>query len=174
MRANERRQRAILEPPVVANTVPILVVVLSFTMKTPVIDRFIPKIQVDWNTSCWEWTASRNNKGYGVLGTSGTKIVLAHRFSYEHYIGPIPKGLELDHLCRNIRCVNPHHLEPVTHRTNLLRGKGIAAVNASRTHCPKGHEYTPQNTYTYDGFRECRSCALVRMRNYKRNRKLSS
>jgi len=157
-------------------TTPTLFVVLLVMPGRPVpqIDRFLPKVFVDWNTNCWEWRASLNNKGYGVLGVRGSKVGLAHRFAYEHYIGPIPVGFDLDHLCKNTRCVNPHHLEPVTHRINLLRGKGFSAVNAAKTHCPHGHEYTPENTYTYDGDRECRSCALVRMRNYKRRKKLSS
>jgi hypothetical protein len=75
------------------------------------------------------------------------KVLLAHRVSYELVKGPIPEGLHLDHLCRTPLCVNPDHLEPVTHRENLLRGNTFAARNAAKTHCVQGHELTPDNLY---------------------------
>jgi hypothetical protein len=79
--------------------------------------------------------------------------------AYELAIGPIPEGLTIDHLCRNRGCVNPAHLEAVTNRTNLLRGDGIAALNARKTHCKRGHEFTPENTYVWrEGTRACRAC----------------
>jgi len=72
--------------------------------------------------------------------------------------GPIPEGLDLDHLCRNRWCVNPEHVEPVTRRENLIRGQTTIAQNVSKTHCPAGHAYDETNTYYYRGMRQCRIC----------------
>lgn len=89
---------------------------------------------------CWWWTASLQNRGYGQV-RSGPRTLLAHRVSYELVVGPIPKGKELDHLCRNRSCVNPKHLEPVTSRTNTHRGLLVAL---KRT-CAQGHPWTRAN-----------------------------
>jgi len=90
----------------------------------------------------------------------------AHIVSYEHYRWLVPLGLELDHLCRVRRCVNPEHLEEVTHQTNVLRGEGVAAINAAKTHCPQGHPYDEKNTLVWMGERLCKACR--RERYYKR------
>jgi hypothetical protein len=119
---------------------------------------------------CWVWTASLA-RGYGSFWIQGV-MTGAHRWIYLKIVGPIPQPLELDHLCENKACVKvitdefgPAHLEPVNHRENLLRGKTIVAINAAKTHCPKGHPYTPDNTYvSRSGFRECRICRKVRPR----------
>lgn len=109
---------------------------------------------------CWVWTAGRQ-RGYGRFW-DGSRGVYAHRFAFELLVGPIYDGEELDHLCRNRSCVNPAHLEPVTHRVNAQRG--IAGqVNGDRerakTHCPKGHEYAGANLYVNGrGWRRCRLC----------------
>lgn len=95
------------------------------------------------DNGCWNWTGAKDNKGYG-------KIVklLAHRVSYATFIGDIDNNKELDHLCRNTICINPKHLEAVTHRENILRSPTAAcAVNARKTHCKNGHKYTLENTY---------------------------
>lgn len=96
--------------------------------------------------SCWIWTGAKTPYGHGNLNTGqpGHSRV-AHRFGYEFMVGQVPDGLELDHLCRNPPCVRPEHLEPVTHLENVRRGES-GQWQAAKTHCPKGHEYTPENT----------------------------
>lgn len=83
---------------------------------------------------------------------------LVHRLAYAWLVGQIPAGLTLDHLCRNTVCVNPLHLEPVTHRVNVLRGQSGVAANARKTGCPQGHPFDEINTYHYRGQRHCRTC----------------
>ncbi len=100
---------------------------------------------------------------YGQLGVDGTKVQ-AHRFAYELLVGPIPDGLEIDHLCRVTACVNPAHLEPVTGQVNTLRGDTPAAKNAAKTHCPQGHVYSVKNTGVGNGRRRCRTCGRERTR----------
>ncbi|HEY6021612.1 MAG TPA: HNH endonuclease signature motif containing protein [Candidatus Paceibacterota bacterium] len=106
---------------------------------------------------CWPWLASTSDAGYGAFSV-GKRYINAHRFAYESIIGPIPDGLTLDHRCRNRACVNPAHLEPVSRGENTLRGKTITAANRAKTHCPKGHEYTPENTYNWSNRRVCKTC----------------
>lgn len=111
---------------------------------------------------CWEWQAARNAGGYGTFGMGGRNW-LAHRAAYELFVGPIPAGLTLDHLCRFRACVNPAHLEPVTGRENTLRGNTRAAEQLARMHCPQGHPYDKGNTYTDRARRRhCRSCQRAR------------
>ena len=114
---------------------------------------------------CWEWTASLR-RGYGQFSLNGKQIT-AHRFSYELVNGKIPKELELDHLCRNHSCVNPDHLEAVTHRENILRGETLQAINARKTHCIQGHEFTPENTYQDKSYRQCKICRHEYQKKYK-------
>ena len=138
---------------------------------TPAIDRFLAK--VDRSGECWLWTGALTTNGYGsFMKKKGLQMVRAHRFSYEYFVGPIPEGLDLDHLCRVRNCVNPAHLEPVTRRINLLRGMTQTALNASKTHCPAGHPYSPENTYIRPkGQRVCKACSNLRSRaNYQRDR----
>lgn len=117
--------------------------------------------------SCWVWLASIWNSGYGQFFPGGGKNVSAHRYSYELAFGPIPDGLVLDHLCGNKRCVNPFHLEAVTHRENTLRFDGVASKHAEKTHCPKGHPYSGDNLYEWRGSRFCRECRRERMKMWK-------
>lgn len=139
-------------------------------MADSILARFLGKIEVQSN-GCWHWTEPINAGGYGVFSAGGMKR-LAHRASYTLFMGPIPAGLELDHLCHTLdvgcpggegdphrRCVYPGHLEPVTELENALRGRGPSAVNAAKTHCKNDHEFTPENTYVDpQGGRECRTC----------------
>lgn len=127
----------------------------------PAEERFWPKVAMQPD-GCWRWVGATQNNGYGVLAMPGRRVVLAHRWSYEHFVGSIPRGLEIDHLCRVRVCVNPAHMEAVTHRENGLRGEGGKARGAqmrAKTHCVHGHEFTPENTrIKRDGNRACRTC----------------
>ena len=107
---------------------------------------------------CWEWTGYVMSNGYGLAKDAAWRARTAHRVVYEALVGPIPDGLELDHLCRNRRCVNPAHLEPVSHQENVRRA--FVGRRNSRTHCTNGHEYTPGNTYLsrVSGYKSCRVC----------------
>jgi hypothetical protein len=115
------------------------------------------------STPCLEWAGYITEGGYGTLWNGKTAYV--HRTVYEMLMGPIPKKLQLDHLCRNRRCANVLHLEAVTSRENTMRGKSRQAENAIKTHCKHGHEFTPENTYiTGKGSRQCKECKNNTMR----------
>lgn len=114
---------------------------------------------IDGN-GCWVWVGTTTGDGYGFMRIAG-KMRLAHRVMFERTKGSIPSGLMLDHLCRNHGCVNPSHLEIVTHRENCLRGVGVGAVNAAKTHCPNGHLLAGDNlrrAASRLGARKCRVC----------------
>lgn len=112
-----------------------------------------------FTSPCWMWSGYRQQHGYGVVSNGRSKKTVAHRAVYEEMVGPIPEGMELDHLCRQRGCVNPAHLEPVTRQENVLRGTSFAARNATKTECPKGHPYDETNTLIDTaGSRRCRAC----------------
>ena len=130
----------------------------------PPIDRFWAKVERGPIAECWTWKAGTFKTGYGSFfpGCRAAGSVLAHRWAYEHFRGPIPSGLELDHLCRNRRCVNPAHLETVTRMENMRRSP---LMPMNRTHCPRGHPYNSENTrigqnrnYVY---RRCATCRAI-------------
>ncbi len=127
-------------------------------------ERFWAK--VDLTLGCWLWMGGVNRDGYGHIRGYENRRIGVHRFAYELLVGSIPEGLEIDHLCRVRRCVNPEHLEPVPHRVNVLRGQAPSSANAHKTHCVHGHEFTPENTYVEpsNGYRKCRTCHLQQQR----------
>lgn len=114
--------------------------------------------RVDASGDCWLWMGSQVYGGYGRFQAEGHNY--AHRFSWSRLVGPITEGLTLDHLCKVRHCVNPDHLEPVPMVENLRRGVAPPALNALKTHCDQGHEFTPQNTRWYANGRKrsCRTC----------------
>ena len=118
---------------------------------------FLNRYKVDEN-GCWIWQGKPMPNGYGQFMYKKRKLA-QHRVSYTIHKGPIPDGLTIDHLCRNRICGNPDHLEAVTNKVNSLRGVSPWAVLARRTHCSKGHEFTPENlTFRADGYRRCKAC----------------
>lgn len=118
-------------------------------------------------SGCWEWNLYKHpSEGYGYLTLRGRRL-LAHRFSYETFVGAIPDGLHIDHLCRNRGCVNPAHLEPVTCLENVRRAPWhLAEINRTKTECVNGHAYTDENTGRTGkyGYRYCRTCARAHAR----------
>ena len=134
--------------------------------KQSLFDRFMDKVSPEPNSGCWLWTAACNSDGYGHFKVSG-RGRMAHVIARELFIGKVKEGLELDHLCRVRCCVNPYHVEPVTHKENVNRGisspDAIVNRQKSKTHCPKGHAYDAENTFIYhrrDNYRQrqCRTC----------------
>lgn len=131
----------------------------------PAPERFAKRYQVN-ASGCWLWLGGTSG-GYGqffagVVDGVRTRVY-AHRFSYELHVGKVPSGLQLDHLCRVRRCVNPTHLEPVTAQVNTLRGNTLQARNKAKTQCPKGHVYDKANTrLNKNGGRACKACERER------------
>jgi hypothetical protein len=135
-------------------------------------ERFLSHVKTD-EKGCMLWTGSKTANGYGQFnpGNPLRSPKVAHKWYYEFKRGPVPKGLQLDHLCRIRHCVNLDHLEPVTQKENILRGEGASAQHARQTHCKRGHLLDVKNTYlTKNGHRKCRMCANL---DIKRNRELA-
>lgn len=125
-----------------------------------------PRCQTDWRqTPCILWKRAMAH-GYGAQYIGG-KTRYAHIVAYEAKNGKVPHGLELDHLCRNTSCINPDHLEAVTHRINILRGLGPTAENARKTHCFRGHLLEGDNLVLREGMRRCRICKCLQDAKYR-------
>lgn len=155
-------------------------------MSLEVIDRtpsilasFADKVLI--GDGCWEWVGGcAGRDGYGRMSVGG-RMFLSHRVMYELLVGPIPEGLQLDHLCHSQdptcpgglcihrRCVRPDHLEPVTARENQMRSGSVSGRNARATHCPSGHPYSPENTYINPASngRCCRVCRKAHSRAHR-------
>lgn len=136
--------------------------------KVPAEIRFWSMVLMRDDESCWEWLAATTSKGYGIFNAVKGAPTTAHRFAYEQANGPIPDGLQIDHLCRNRSCVNPAHLEPVAARENIRRGMSVSAVTMRTNTCQRGHALTDENTMYYkDGHRRCRACEHIRAKKYR-------
>jgi hypothetical protein len=133
------------------------------------IDKVVDRVVLD-PSGCWLFEGGTSG-GYGTVQGDGQRTQYAHRITYQHFVGMIPEGRELDHLCRTPRCVNPWHLEPVTHRENMLRGQNACADHARKTHCKSGHPLSGDNLRIrktpYGTGRVCITCANERNRLYQ-------
>jgi hypothetical protein len=134
-------------------------------------ERLFSRLIIDQETGCLLWTGGTAKFGYGRVSVNGYPQHV-HQVMYEMFVGPVPDGLELDHLCRVPRCASPAHLEAVTHKVNMLRSQTPAAANATKTHCDRGHEYDLLNTYFAPGtgHRQCRACNQDRERRRSRRK----
>lgn len=139
-----------------------------------ILDRFLAFVLPEPTSGCYLWTGGTDSNGYGTFTVEDSKErrqrVQAHVFSWESECGPVPDGLELDHLCRTRRCVRRSHLDPVTHTVNVLRGKGLAAHWARRTACPAGHPLAEPYAYIGRNGRVCRICRNTRDRERRASR----
>lgn len=132
------------------------------------INRLLSKIKFPSNWSaCWIWDKAKTKRGYGSFGI-GYQTFAAHRVTYRNFVGPIPKDKEINHLCKVTSCVNPLHLEAITHHANVLHGDAGKNMR-DKTHCPNGHSYNEQNTNHNKTIkrRTCRVCNRDRMRAYR-------
>lgn len=137
-------------------------------------ERIHSRYVADLKTGCWNWTAAISAGSYGSIYYQG-RMQKAHRIMWELTRGEIPAGLQLDHLCRNRRCVNPDHLEPVTQSENLRRSP-LMDRHSHRTHCIRGHEFTERNTRIkpHSGHRVCITCMDMHRRNWRAKNAVAS
>lgn len=135
----------------------------------PLKERLIEKIEM--KDGCWIFTGAIATSGYGRIGFRN-RTLQAHRAAYEEFVGEIPDGLHIDHLCGNKRCVNPDHLEPVTQVENNVRAAVVRVANT--TQCKHGHAFTPDNTFMHKrGGRQCRTCHNLRNKARRRSMTLA-
>lgn len=120
-------------------------------------DTFMARVTIR-EDGCWDWSGTHTNAGYATVIDAG-RTTTAHRFAYELFVAPIDADLDADHLCFNRGCVNPSHVEPVTHRENIHRMPGLFGQRARATHCQRGHDLSMTATFDKgDGRRRCRTC----------------
>jgi len=135
--------------------------------KENAVSALMAKVEINQETKCWIWRGYIEKNGYGKV-TVDTRRDWAHRHMYRLIVGEIPVGLELDHTCRNTYCINPAHLEPVTHAENMRRAPYSACtIHGVKTHCPQGHPYSGDNLIVWGGFRYCRTCQNKYKKAYK-------
>ena len=137
-------------------------------------DRFFDKVVAldEEQGGCWIWLAAKDPAGYPRFHVTRVRgqgyAEHAHRWSYEHFVGPIPEGHEVHHVCEMPACVNPDHLQALTRREHALMvgHRNVAALNAVKTHCKRGHEFTEANTYWFNGgrWRSCKACRQLASR----------
>ena len=133
----------------------------------PLRQRLLSRLIIDPETGCLLWTGTLNNGGYGEIKANG-RTSKVHRVMWQMLEGPIPDGMELDHLCRVRSCASIAHLEVVTRQVNTLRGESPAAAHARQTHCDSGHEFDLVNTYwAPNGQRFCRTCTRAAGKRYR-------
>lgn len=134
----------------------------------------LKRFEFSKESGCWNWIGVISPKGYGTFHkvVNGIhKNLYAHRISYEYFRKKIPKGLTIDHLCRNRRCINPDHLEPLTIGENVLRGNTVSGINSRKTHCKHGHPLSGENLgIEKNGSRVCYTCANFRASGYYYNK----
>jgi hypothetical protein len=139
--------------------------------KRPLKERFEGKFVKGDIDECWEWQAGIAKSGYGQIMTGdaeiGFKPGLAHRLSYTFYIGPIPENFTIDHKCKNKKCVNPNHLQPLSFEDHGRKDN----QNVNKTHCQNGHPFDEENTYSWDGndYRQCKICKKERQAEWRKN-----
>lgn len=124
--------------------------------------------RIDQSQDCWVWPGSKTHNGYGTVSAAPPYVekprpLLVHRVLYEHFVGPIPEGMDLDHICRVRLCCNPKHLEPVTRKTNANRGE--KSTRGLQTECAHGHAYPENAGYRSNGYVYCLECNRIRWRN---------
>ena len=144
---------------------------MSGRPQTPLKTRFHQKVIIDHATGCWLWSAAQGGHGYGQINVNG-RPEKAHRIAYRMYVGEIPTGLSIDHLCRVRLCVNPEHLEAITLAENTRRQLAAAPHhNSAKTHCKRGHPLSGSNLRLVGYFRICRRCRAVITKRYRDKKK---
>lgn len=137
---------------------------IFYKKKKRTYDQYIlSNIDIRDRDECWPWILPAHKTGYG-RGSFNNKQFLAHRASYEYFKEPIPKGLVIDHICKNRICVNPNHLRVVTNLENVTQNSNSLTVKLkNQTHCKRGHLFDEENTYSYKNSRQCKICFKLRL-----------
>lgn len=141
-------------------------------IRAPLSQRLMSKVTK--TDSCWLFNGNLNDRGYGRIRRNRGRLEFVQRVAYEIFIGSIPPDMEIDHLCRVRNCVNPSHLEAVSHKENIHRGNGLCAINRRKTQCYKGHKFDAENTYLPPkGGRVCKACTREKDAKYRIRQRLA-